>query len=77
MCDACDPSAREASKRARLVEARKFRYVTTQGDRTVDPEDERGEMATVNPVSVTGTSLGHTDVNNNECPSQECTASEH
>ena len=55
---------------------RKFRDVMTQDDRTVDPGDERGEMATVNPVRVTGTSLGHTDVNN-ECPSQECTASEH
>ena len=55
---------------------RKFRDVMTQDDRTVDPGDERGEMPTVNPARVTGTSLGHTDVNN-ECPSQECTASEH
>ena len=55
---------------------RKFRDVMTQDDRTVDLGDERGEMLTVNPVRVTGTSLGHTDVNN-ECPSQECTASKH
>ena len=47
-----------------------------QDDGTVDPGDERGEIPTVNPVRVTGTSLGHTDANN-ECPSQECTASEH
>ena len=45
----------------------------TQDDRAVDPGDERGEMATVNPVRVTGTSLGHTDVNN-ECPSQALAA---
>ena len=55
---------------------RKFRDVMTQDDRTVDPGDERGEMATVNPVRVTGTSLGRTDANE-ECPSQVCTASEH
>ena len=53
---------------------RKFRDLLTQDCGTVDPE--RGEMATVNPVRVTGTSLDHTDANN-ECPSQECTASEH
>ena len=53
---------------------RKFRDVT-QDDRTVHPGDERGEVVTVNPVRVTGTSLSHTGVNN-ECPSQECTASE-
>ena len=55
---------------------RKFRDVTTQDDGTVDPGDERGEMATVNPIRVTGTSLGQTDANN-ECPSQKCTTSEH
>ena len=55
---------------------RKFRDVMTQDDRTVDPGDERGEMPTVNPVRVTGTSLGRTGAND-ECPSQKCTASEH
>ena len=64
---------RNERTRSRL---RKFREVMTQDDRAVDPGDERGEMATVNPVRVTGTSLGRTDANN-ECPSQECTASEH
>ena len=42
----------------------------------MDPGSERGEMATVNPVRVTGTSLGRTDAND-ECPSQKCTTSEH
>ena len=55
---------------------RKFRDVMTQDGRTVDPGDERGEMPTVNPVRVTGTSLGRTGAND-ECPSQKCTASEH
>ena len=55
---------------------RKFREVLTQDGETVDPGNECGEMATVNPVRVTGTSLGHTDAND-ECPSQKCTASEH
>ena len=55
---------------------RKFRDVMTQDDRTVDPGDERGEMATVSPVRVTGTSLGRTGAND-ECPSQKCTAGEH
>ena len=56
---------------------RKFRDVSTQDGETVDPGSERGEMATMNPGRVTGTSLGHTDANN-ECPSHECTAaSEH
>ena len=35
----------------------------------MDPGNERGEMATVNPVRVTGASLGRTDANK-ECPSQ-------
>ena len=39
------------------------------------PGDERGEMATVNPVRVTGTSLGRTDVNSKR-PSQRCTTGE-
>ena len=55
---------------------RNFRDVSTQDGETVHPGSERGEMATVNPVRVTGTSLSHTDAKN-ECPSQECTASEH
>ena len=55
---------------------RKFRDVMTQDDRTVDPGDERGEMATVSPVRVTGTSLGRTGASD-ECPIQRCTASEH
>ena len=55
---------------------RKFRDVMTQDDRTVDPGDERGEMPTVNPVRVMRTSLGCTEAND-ECPSQECTTSEH
>ena len=76
MCHACALSVREASQRARSLEGEKFRRVMTQDDRAVDPGDERGEMATVNPFRVTGTSLGHTDVKN-ECQSQECTASEH
>ena len=48
----------------------------TRDDGTVDPGSERGEVPTVNIVSVTGTSLGRTEAND-ECPSQECTASEH
>ena len=55
---------------------RKFRDVLTQDDGTVDPGDERGEMPTVNPLRVTGTSLGRTDTID-ECPSQKCTTSEH
>ena len=55
---------------------RKCRDVLTRDDGTEDPGNECGEMVTVNPVRVTGTSLGRTDANN-ECPSQECTASEH
>ena len=59
-----------------LSRMRQFGDLLTQDGETVDPGNKRGEMATVNPVRVTGTSLGHTDVNN-ECPSQECTASGH
>ena len=55
---------------------RNFRDALTQDDGTVDRRDERGEMPTVNPVRVTGTSLGRTDAND-ECPSQKCTTSEH
>ena len=70
----CDASVREASQRAYSVEVRKFRDVMTQDNRTVDPGYERGEMATVNPVRVTGTSLGHTGASD-ECPIQRCMAS--
>ena len=55
---------------------RKFRDVLTQDGGTVDPGDERGEMATLDPGRATGTSLGRTDAND-ECPSQKCTTSEH
>ena len=55
---------------------RKFRDVLTQDGRKVDPGDERGEMATLDPGRATGTSLGRTDAND-ECPSQKCTTSEH
>ena len=55
---------------------RKFRDVLTRDDGTADPGNECGEMASVNSVRVTGTPLLRTDANN-ECPSQECTASEH
>ena len=55
---------------------RKCRDVLTRDDGTADPGNVCGEMATVNPFSFPGTSLGRTDANN-ECPSQECTASEH
>ena len=64
---------RSARTRSRM---RKFRDVSTQDGETVDPGNERGEMATMNPVRVTGTSLGHTDATD-ECPFQKCTASEH
>ena len=63
---------RNVRTRSRL---RKFRVVSTQDGETVDPGNERSEMATVNPVRVTGTSLGHTGAND-ECPIQRCTASE-
>ena len=56
---------RNVRTRSRL---RKFRVVSTQDGETADPGDERGEMPTVNPVRVTGTSLGRTDAND-ECPS--------
>ena len=69
------PSEKHRNVRTRS-RVRKFRGVVTQGDRAVDLGDELGDMATVSPARVTGTSLGHTDVNN-ECPSQVCTASEH
>ena len=55
---------------------RRPRDVLTQDGGTVDPGDERGEMATLDTGRATGTSLGRTDAND-ECPSQECTASEH
>ena len=42
----------------------------------MDPGNERSEMATVNPVRVTGSSLGHTGASD-DCPIQRCTASEH
>ena len=62
--------------RSARLKMRKFRNVLTQDGGTVDPKNERGETATVNPVRVTGTSPGRTDAND-ECPSQKCTASEH
>ena len=68
-------SEKHRSARTRL-RMRKFGDVLTQDGETVDPGNERGEMATVNPVRVTGTSLGRTGAND-ECPSQKCTASEH
>ena len=55
---------------------RKFRVVSTQDGETVDPGNERSEMATVIPVRVPGTSLGRTGVSD-ECPAQRCMASEH
>ena len=55
---------------------RKFRDVLTQDGGTVDPGNERGEMAMLDPGRATGTSLGRTDAND-ECPSQKCTTSEH
>ena len=63
MCDACAPSVREASQRAYSVEDEKIQRCIDTGE-TVDPGSERDEMATVNPVRVTGTSLRHTDANN-------------
>ena len=42
----------------------------------MDPGNERSEMATVNTVRVTGTSLGRTGASD-ECPIRRCTASEH
>ena len=55
---------------------RQFRDVLTQDGGTVDPGDERGEIATLDPGRATGTSLGRTDAND-ECPSQKCTTTEH
>ena len=63
---------RNVRTRSRL---RKIRIVSTQDGETVDPGNERSEMATVNPVRVTGTSLGHTGASD-ECPIQRCAASE-
>ena len=67
------------SEKHQIVRARsrlrRFRDVLTQDDGTVDPGDERGELATLDTGRDTGTSLRHTDANN-ECPSHECTASE-
>ena len=54
---------------------RKCRDVLTQDGGAVDPGDERGETATLDPGRATGTSLGRTDANE-ECPSQGCTTSE-
>ena len=68
-------SEKHRNVRSRL-RMREFRDVMIQKDRTVDPGDECGEMATLSQVRVTGTSLGRTGVNN-EYPSQHCTASEH
>ena len=42
--------------RTHSVEDEKFRDVSTQDVETVDPGSESGEMATVNPVRVTGSS---------------------
>ena len=64
---------RNVRTRSRL---RKFRVVSTQESETVDTGTERSEMATVNPVRVTGTSLGRTG-GSEECPTQGCTASAH
>ena len=47
----------------------------TQDDGAVDPGNERRESGTLDPGRATGTSLNHTDAND-ECPSQRCTASE-
>ena len=78
--DGCATRVLHQSEKHRNVRTRsrmrKFRDVSTQDGETVDPGSERGEMATVNPVRVTGTSLGRTGAND-ECPSQKCTAGEH
>ena len=55
---------------------RKFRDVLTRYGGTVDPGDERGELATLDTGRDTGTSLRRTDAND-ECPFQKCTTSEH
>ena len=47
----------------------------TQDGGAVDPGDERGETATLDPGRVTGTSLDRMDANG-EPPSQRSTASE-
>ena len=75
----CATRVLHQSEKHRIVRTRsrmrKFRDVSTQDD-GVDPGDERGEMPTVNPVRVAGTSLGRTDAHD-EYPSQKCTTSEH
>ena len=68
-------SEKHQNVRTRL-KLRKFRVVSTQDGETMDPGTERSEMATVNPVRVTGTSLSRTGASD-ECPTQRCTASEH
>ena len=55
---------------------RQFKDVLTQDGGTVDPGDERCEVATLGTGRATGTSLGRTDANN-ECPSRKRTTSEH
>ena len=48
---------------------KKRRDALTQDGGAVDPGDERGETATLDPGRATGTSLGRTDATD-ECPSQ-------
>ena len=50
---------------------RKCRDVLTQDGGAVDPGDERGETATLDPGSATGISLGRTDVNSNPGSQEE------
>ena len=64
----------EHNVRVRL-KMRKCRDALTQDGGAVDPQQERGETATLDPGRVMGTSLDRTDANG-ERPSQRCTASE-
>ena len=64
-----DHSARVLSK------MRKCRDVLTHGGGPVDPGDERGEAATLDPGRASGISLGRTDVNGKRL-SQKCTTNE-
>ena len=57
------------------LKMRKCRDALTQDGGAVDPGDERGETATLDPGRVTRTSLDRTDANG-ERPSQRCAASE-